>query len=169
MNNIVLNRYDIQAYEMAVSKSDGQAVIYDRDSEHIYSVTVNKNLSRPDEKVKEVVINTVKLSTFIEKESLEKIDLIKLDVETHEAEVLKGMENYLARFTPTFLIEILTQEVAKEVNKLFSGLGYLFFDIDEIGAPKQVPSIERSSYFNYLVCQPRVATSLGLKFEVFTT
>jgi hypothetical protein len=44
-HNIQINNFPIKAYELAVSNQDGEAYIYDTDSEHILSVTVNKNLS----------------------------------------------------------------------------------------------------------------------------
>jgi FkbM family methyltransferase len=164
-NNIELNHFSAKPYEVAISNNDGEAHIYDTDSEHILSVTVNKNLLSPDTKARKVSINTLKLSTLIEREKLEKIDLIKIDVETHEAEVLEGMGKYLSKFKPTLLIEILNNEVANDVNRILEGLGYLYFDIDEIGLPKQVQQISRSSYYNYLVCQPSVAKELGLITE----
>ncbi len=165
VNNIALNNFSSKPYEVAISNKDGEAYIYDTDSEHILSVTVNKNMLSLNTKTHKVSINTLKLSTLIKREKLEKIDLIKIDVETHEAEVLEGMGDYLAKFKPTLLIEILNNEVAKDVNQLLENLDYLFFDIDEIGLPKQVKHISKSSYYNYLVCQPEIAKELGLIFQ----
>lgn len=160
--NIQLNNYDIRAYECAVSDQNGNAVIYDMDTEHIYSVTVNKNIASPNTKVKEVEIRTLMLKNLIEEEKLNYVDLIKIDVETHEPQVLKGMSTYLQLYKPTLLIEVLNEEVAQEINQILKGMDYLYYDIDEIGKPKKVDEIHKSSHFNYLICQKDIAQKLGL-------
>ena len=98
--NIELNNFDIKPFEKAVSNKDGMAVVYDLPSEHIYSVTVNKNLHTDGIDVIETQIETITLSTFINQENLSKIDLMKIDVETHEPEVFEGFGKYLQQFKP---------------------------------------------------------------------
>lgn len=160
--NITLNNYDINPFEKAVSNEDGTAIIYDTLTEHTYSVTVNKNLSSPETKVSETKISTITLDTFVRQENLKKIDLIKIDVETHEAEVLEGFANHISKFKPTILIEILNDEVGSKVNKLVKDLGYLYFNIDEKSGIRQVNTITKSDYYNYLLCNPETAAKLGL-------
>ena len=159
-NNIIINKFPIKCLDSAVSDKDGNAVIYDEGGEHIYSVTVNLNLSGTQ--AKEVKIKTLKLSSLIKKEKIKNIDLIKIDVETHEAEVLKGMDEYLNIYKPTLLIEILNDDVAKNVQYYLDGKGYLYFDIDEKSPPKLRKSLQKSSYYNYLICQPNIAKTLNL-------
>jgi FkbM family methyltransferase len=160
--NIALNRYDITGVEKAVSDKDGTAIIYDTSTEHVYAVTVNKNLSDPDVKVTETEIKTVTLDTVVREYNLEKIDLIKIDVETHEPEVLAGFSTYLPKFKPTMLIEILNDEVGAKVYGMVKDLGYLYFNIDEKGGIRQVDRITKSDYYNYLLCNRDTAIELGL-------
>jgi FkbM family methyltransferase len=160
--NCMLNDYDIVCFKKAVSNYNGKAKIYDTAGEHIYSVTVNKNLNSSSTVVKEFEIDTITLKDFIEAQGLTKIDLMKIDVETHEPEVLEGMHEYLAIFKPVMLIEILNEEVAEKVNKLLEGLNYLYFNIDENRGIRQTTSITRSDYYNYLICKKEVALKLGL-------
>ena len=87
---------------------------------------------------------------------------MKIDVETHEPEVLQGFSKYLSKHRPTMLIEILNDDVGKEVNKLVLGLGYLYFNIDEDGGIRQVSEITKSDYYNYLLCTNTVAKELDL-------
>lgn len=163
--NISLNSLNIFPVEKAISNSDGVATIFDEGSDHIYSVTVNKNLSAPHIKVTEIKINTISLNTFIKDHNIAKVDLMKIDVETHEPEVLQGFSKYLSKHRPTMLIEILNDEVGKEVNKLVLGLGYLYFNIDENGGIRQVSEITKSDYYNYLLCSNTVAKELDLVDE----
>lgn len=50
-------------------------------------------------------VKTDSLDNFVTQQNL-KPDLIKIDVEGHELNVLKGAKNYLAQFHPTLIIEI---------------------------------------------------------------
>ena len=160
--NILLNSYDITALEKAVSNADGIATIYDTDAEHTYSVKVNENFVEANSKAIETTIETCTLNSFIKQNNIAKIDLIKIDVETHEAEVLEGFGKHLSDYKPTLLIEVLNDEVGEKINKLVQGLDYLFFNINENGGIRQVEKITKSDYFNYLLCNKKRATELGI-------
>lgn len=88
--------------------------------------------------------------------------LVKIDVETHEPEVLSGFKVSLRKFQPVMLIEILNEEVGKKVEDLILGLDYMYFNIDEKGGIRQTSNIVKSDYYNYLLCNKEVANSLGL-------
>ncbi len=47
VQNIELNRFDIKAYQLALSNNTGNATVYDIDAEHTYAVTVNQNRHSP--------------------------------------------------------------------------------------------------------------------------
>jgi hypothetical protein len=49
--------------------------------------------------------------------------VIKIDVEGHELEVLKGAENTIKKYMPTLLIEIFNFDT-NEVPKYLKSLGY---------------------------------------------
>ncbi|NUM50703.1 MAG: FkbM family methyltransferase [Flavobacteriales bacterium] len=163
VKNIALNHYDIKAYPIALSNQSGKAIIYDTDTEHTYSVTVNKNLNTTKSLVKEIPIDTLRLDEFIVSNNIKKIDLMKIDVETHEPEVLEGMGRYLKDFKPTLLIEILNNEIAVKIENLIKGLGYIYFNINEQGAIKKVDCLTKSDYHNFLICSTDVAYSLNLE------
>lgn len=161
-SNIVLNDYTISSVEAALSNNDGFATIYDIDSEHTYSVTVGMNMQHPEAKIIETKIQTLTLRTVIKNNKINTLDLMKIDVETHEPEVLEGMGEYLAKFKPTMIIEILDDVVGQKVQERLKDLGYLYFNIDERGPIRQTNEIGKSDYFNYLLCMPPVARELGL-------
>jgi len=159
-NNMRLNTYDVVCIEKAASDYDGTAKIFDTHEEHILSVTVNKNLSGRGEDLNEE-IETVRMSTFIQQRVISGIDLMKIDVETHEPQVLDGMGDYLRQFTPSLLIEILTEEVAEKVNAKLAGLGYHFFYIDDdTNQIIKTDIISKRKCFNYLVCTDPVAAGI---------
>ena len=90
---------------------------------------------------------------------------MKIDVETHEPEVLEGFSLYLSSYKPTFLIEILNDEVGEKVQNLVKDLGYLYFYIDEEKGLIQVKKVKRYDNFNYLFCSKETALKLGLSTE----
>lgn len=160
--NISLNQFDITPIEKAVSNSDGTATIYDTASEHTYSVTVNKNTTSPQTEIIETTIDTVTLNSFIKQHNIKGVGLMKIDVETHEPEVLEGFSDFILQFKPTILIEILNDEVGKKVSNLVSPLNYLYFNINEKGGVRQVDKITKSDYYNYLFCHADTAKKIGL-------
>ena len=160
--NIRLNGFDIMAVEKAVSNSEGTAVIYDPQDEHVLSVTVNKNLASPDIKVVEQKIFTTTLDSFIRENNLTAIDLIKIDVETHEPEVLEGFSEYLMKFKPTLLIEILDDGIGKKIENILRDSGYNYYNIDENAGIRKVSSITKSDYFNFLLCTSETAARIGI-------
>ena len=133
------------------------------DSDFAYSVTVNQNRLHKNTKVKELTINTKTLKTFIEDNNIKSIDLMKIDVETHEPEVLLGMGEYLQLFKPTMIIEVLDNEIADRLNTILENFDYLYFNIDdEKNSIRQVAKIEKSDYWNFLICNKETAKKLNL-------
>jgi len=164
VHNAAINKFDIISLPYAVSDSNGKGIIYDMKSEHIYSVTVNKNLNATDVEVIEKEIETRTLDSVIEEYKLPALDLLKIDVETHEPEVLAGFREGIRRFKPTILIEVLNDEVGEKIENEIRELNYLYYNIDELKGITKVPHITKSDYYNYLLCSPETAKGLGLPF-----
>jgi FkbM family methyltransferase len=162
VQNVELNHYPTTTVQSAVSESDGTAVIYDTSSEHTYSVTVNKNLCEHPELAVSTEVQTRSLDSFVREYGLDKVDLIKIDVETHEPEVLRGYAQFLPKHRPCILVEILSDEIGEKVEAIVSDLGYKYFDIDEMGRARATTHIRKSSNFNYLLCSEFYAKKLGL-------
>lgn len=160
--NAELNNYDIVSIDKAVSSYDGEATFFDSKEEHIYSVTINLEQRENDLRTELTKTEVIKLDTFIEQEKLTKVDLVKMDVETHEPEALEGFQFYLNKFRPTILIEILTTDVAERVSNLVKDLDYIYFNIDEAKGIRRVEQISQSDDFNFLLCSKEKAVELGL-------
>lgn len=162
IENNNLNNFDIKCLPIAASNYKGKATIYDTDSDHTYSVTVNKNLNPEIKGIIHTEIETDTIDNIIEQEKISKIDVLKIDVETHEAEVLEGFTKHIRLFKPSILIEILNNEVGANVQKIVEGLDYLYFNIDERVGIKQVDLISKSDYYNYLLCSKEIAERLNI-------
>lgn len=162
--NNQINNYNVQVIQKAASNFNGKAKVFlieghDFDN----SVTVNKSLLSDTTPQKELEIECITLVDFIRQNKLDRIDLIKIDVETHEPEVLEGMGEYLDKFKSDFLIEIWDESCAVKLNTLFKDKGYLYFDIDDKNDKvTQKKEITVSSFWNYLICKPETAKKIGL-------
>lgn len=146
VKNNTINSYDIHCISKAVSNSNGEVILDD------YSLYGNK-----------ITFECTTLDSFIENFSLSKIDLMKVDVEKHEPQVLEGFQKYLREFKPSMIIEVLNQEVANKINHYLNGLDYLYFNIDDRkGTIRKTDIVEKSDFWNYLVCNYETAKYLSL-------
>lgn len=69
--------------------------------------TLNTQFNEKNESGYELIrVNTQTLDRFTEENKIKKIDVIKIDVEGHEYELLKGAEKTLLIFKPILIIEI---------------------------------------------------------------
>jgi FkbM family methyltransferase len=149
--NTKLNGLEINANCLAVSNYTGNAVIYTADKDFAYSVTVNQNLWVKESEAIKLDIETITLKDYIEKNKIDAIDLVKIDVETHEPEVMQGFADYFLRFKPLLLIEILNDEIAEQLNPYFDEALFDFYNIDERTGIRKVSRLSKSDYYNFLV------------------
>lgn len=161
--NLQLNGYaDVRAFCIAASDHDGTAIIYDQPSEHVLSVSLNKDFNTRDKDLVATPIPVRTLDSLVDELGWRQVDVVKIDAESHEPEVLAGFRRTLERCRPALLVEVLDDGTARRVEEHLAGLGYVYYDIDEVTAPRQVPSLGRSAHFNFLVCLPATARALGL-------
>jgi FkbM family methyltransferase len=162
--NTELNNYEIFNHELALSNFNGTASIFlPKNTDFAYSVTVNQNRLHKNNKAKELIIKTKTLESFIEENSITTIDLMKIDVETHEPEVLEGMGKYIKAYKPTIIIEVLESEIAERLKPYLNNLGYYIFNIDDNkNTIRQINTIEKSDYWNLLLCNEEIAKKLNL-------
>jgi Methyltransferase FkbM domain len=107
-----------------------------------------------------------RLATFIEERGVDRVDLMKIDVESYEPRVLAGMGSYLHAMRPTIILEILNDEIGARVQPIIEGCEYLLFRLDEnLGAVRvnelSVKGVGRHSR-NFLLCSFVEARKLGL-------
>ena len=149
--NSEINGFDIHCNCTAISNYTGDAVIYTADENFAYSVTVNQNLWVKDWEPIKINIKTTTLKDYIEKHNIHSIDLMKIDVETHEPEVMEGFVDYFFQFKPILLIEILNDKIAEKLNNYFAPCDFDFYNIDELVGIKKVSKLSKSDYYNFLI------------------
>jgi FkbM family methyltransferase len=160
-HNMRLNNFATENMLMAVSDHSGEATFYDASGEHSYNATMKKLPQHSHHKPVKVQIIT--MDDLIGEKKLDRIDLIKIDVEYHEPEVMKGF-SLIAKYQPSILIEILSEDIGKRVQQQIENYGgsYLYFDIDEKNGIHKVENIRKSSGMNYLLCTESTAREMQL-------
>ncbi len=127
VENIALNGDMITAVAAAATDHDGSITLYEIGAEHEYSVSADPSMI---EGSKPVELPALTLDTIAARHGLGAIDAVKIDVETHEPQVLGGMERSLAS-EPALLMEVLNPAVGTALIARLAPLGYAAWQIDE--------------------------------------
>ena len=164
--NIQANEIDdIEVLPIAFSNYIGEARMFvPKGADYIRSATVNDNLfDRPPDKIDTIKIKVNTIKNYFETNGISDLDLVKIDVESHEPEVIEGMGDLLEKHKPSFIIEVSYERVPDLLNKQFEGHGYLFFNInEETESARRQEKLTLSDSDNFLICQLDVAQKLNL-------
>lgn len=122
--NVRLNKLkNVYTLNLAASSRNSKLKLYIGDTSGHHSISKKSKDYQ--------VVDGIKLDTFFKRLKLEKIDLIKIDVEGAEMQVLLGMKEYLRnRKIKNIIIEIWPNNL-KKVKRFFSGLGYFIKPIED--------------------------------------
>lgn len=135
--NNQLNAYDIVCEQIALSNQNGKQIFYDTPEANPTSASLSpkqlKESSAFHGKIMEYEVQTETLDTYIQREGISKIDLIKIDVEQHEPEVISGMTSTLNDLKPVIVIEVLNNAIAQQLNSRIALDQYLVFRLTSEG------------------------------------
>lgn len=130
--NTQINNFDIRLEKKALSSKSGVTTFYDLNQHTaVSSLELNDNLKDLNYVTYDVDVMT--FDDYKKRHSLNKIDLISIDVEEHEPEVLKGMKDILEHDKPTIFIEVLHEKIGFEIQYILKKYNYRFYWIDEEG------------------------------------
>lgn len=142
----------------AVSDSDGEVVMYKREGD--FGLGSMYQIHRFDKKYGEaapVTVPTVRLDTYIKRNGIQHIDLLKIDVEGHELGVLRGLGEYLR---PDFITYIQFEHGANsetgntlwDLYELLVSKKYKIYKIfpKHLEAAPHSDSSERAEYVNFV-------------------
>jgi len=126
----------VSAYRMALSDVTGKASLYLPSSDGIDCETTGTLVTdgwQTRQHAPAIVVETIRFDDF-EMTNPTRIDLVKIDVEDHEAAVLAGMEQTIRRDRPFIVIEILPRPHRNaKTCQIVSSLGYTPFWITSCG------------------------------------
>ena len=139
--NIALNAFDRVAslHQMALSRETGQATIKaaqeDCDNQGMASL---RNTDHPHLR-RALEIQTITLDQFVREKHLDRIDLIKMDVQGAEPWVIEGGASTLRRLHPHLLLEVSPYDLrsfgktATDLLRMLEALGYESYCLKENG------------------------------------
>ena len=154
--NLRLNNFAGKVLDCALSNYDGEATLYlQKNSGLLYSAVINRNLWFNAQDTEKVTVQARRFESMFHTQEFTGISLFKLDVEFHEIEVLEGIGRMLlVDFAERsgWLIEVLTNELAVALEKVFPASNFNYFNIDDRKkSVRQTPHIEVSDNYNYFV------------------
>ncbi len=96
-------------------------------------------------------VNYITLDKYVEEQSINRINLIKIDVDGYECKIIRGGKNIIEKFKPVIIVELgdtWLRSVGDSIESLYSCLesSYLFFNEidysiirDVVGTVKKLP------------------------------
>lgn len=134
VNNNSINGFDIECEQLAISDKNTSQIFYDVPNANQMSASLSpdklKNWEGYSGESLEYVVETVTLENYIETHDINRIDLMKIDIELHEPEAIQGLGLYLQKFKPVILIEVLTESVAEQLNNLIDLEQHFIFHLE---------------------------------------
>lgn len=148
--------FAITAHEAAVGAEEGALDLYDPGGELSYSASLNPAFL-PGAARRVYPVRVVTIDGFVAERALERVDLVKLDVEGYEPAALAGMRETLRRFRPALFVELLRGSGAELIDAL-EGLraqGFDFYHLTGEGLrPCDRVRPSDDGVFNVLLCPP---------------
>jgi FkbM family methyltransferase len=126
--NIALNQLkNITPIQQAIGREEGKKTLYLSGEENtgMSGFEQAENFTGKTE-----IVNCTSIDKFAGTKSLEKLDLIKIDIEGSEMDVLNGMTNTLTSYKPIVLIEICTETLQRfhqtpaNIHRFLTNFGY---------------------------------------------
>lgn len=153
--NVEKNNFPASLQKKGVSNKSGIQTFYDMDLDVHMSASLNfekiEDLQDQQYLVK-TEIETVTIDKFCTDNNIEKIDLLKIDVELHEPEVLEGYQQLIYKHKPIIFIEILKDNIAERIYQLIDFNQYEilhFADYKKLERLKEFVVQEKT--YNYLL------------------
>jgi len=159
--NILLNRFEIYANNIALSTRNDFAIFYYTLENHQYSASLSPMMLKENPsysyEINEYTIEVMTLDNYVNLMNINMIDLIKIDVELHEPEVFEGMLNTLSNFKPFVLFEVLINDIGVKLKQFLIGLDYEMYHFTKNGKTFNLVKVEdligrTNKDWNYFAC-----------------
>ena len=150
LENMKINQLDnATLVKNIVSNQNGMKEIFFNNPQNtgtssIYNILETENSEK---------VEAITLDQYISQSGVQRVDLVKIDVEGHELEVLEGMNLSIERFSPDFFIEVnreILNSLGKSPNDLYKflqGHGYRSYKITKNELVEGQPDNESLVYF----------------------
>lgn len=129
--NVKRNSLPITCLNVAATSQNKLVTLWDFSTEISYSASLEKKFRLGHGVIPNEVFG-VRLDQLFA-DDMESVILAKIDVESHEAEVLRGLSKTLSKANIQFIfvIEVIRDSVAQDISRLLPSSRFLYFQINE--------------------------------------
>lgn len=159
-NNVILNGFEARCIlnKVALGAKKGTETLFIPQKLGTAFASLREHSYNNSGKTHKISVPIEKLDDYILSNKIEKVDLIKMDVEGGEYLVLKGAENVLKQYSPIIMLELQESHTKcfgyspEELINYLGDLGYHLYEIDEkeVGSVNEVISSENTNNYNFL-------------------
>ncbi len=133
--NITINQFEknIKAHDIALSDKEIEVEFYEVQNAKYHYLAHNLGgvgslKKESNSKRTSTIVKTLPLDKFVERESVQKIELIKIDTEGTENLILNGGHQTISQFKPIIICETLFNRIEKELETIMRSHGYEFYN-----------------------------------------
>ena len=153
--NNAINKFDIHCENNAISNTIGSVPFFNHgpktfSDNNTTSGSLNKTWRPIDQN--SIHVEAITLESYINKNNVESIDLLKIDVETLEYEVLLGYGSFLLKHEPIIILEIQSVTIGSHIESVLPKDLYFYYSIDESKGMIKVNTLGKGTDNNYLLC-----------------
>jgi FkbM family methyltransferase len=124
--HVTLNELrNVRCFQLAASSASGEAMLKIASEWNSGHNTFGEFFNPEVEMTREERVPTQTVDALVAGQGLERIDVIKIDVEGHELQVLAGAVETLTRFRPRVLIEVFAETLCRQGASVEAVLGFL--------------------------------------------
>lgn len=152
LKNAALNELkNIECIASAVGEIDGVADFYHVAGDMPCSSSLSFDFMQTAGDVRSSTVPVITLDRFVRENGLSRVDLVKIDTESTEPQVLRGMIETLRRDRPAILCEVLRGRGSEtQLAEILRPLGYRFYHLTPDGPVPRDQVEGHPDWLNYL-------------------
>jgi FkbM family methyltransferase len=157
LRNVAVNGLtNLETIPAALTDRDGEIELYVPPGQTPTSASTRQGFRRS---AKATTVAGLRGDTFVRARNLETLDVIKIDTESTEPAVLRGLHESLERFHPVLLCEVLHGRTEDDLTDLLPPLGYRAWRVTDRGLEEADLILGDATYTftNYLFAVKRPA------------
>jgi len=149
--HVELNHLDnMHCVRVAIADREGEAELFTEEGLPTSS-TLAPNFLPPSEKRLRVVVPVTSIDRYVADQGLARVDLVKIDTETTEPAVIRGMRRTLERDHPDLVCEVLPGfDTGPALEAVLQPLGYRYYLLTGNGPEPVAQPRGHAQCFNHL-------------------
>ena len=150
--NIALNRLsNVECLRAAVGQEEGEAEFFHIEAGLPTSSSLSFEFMQTTRELRSTTVPVLTLDRFVKYKKLNRVDLVKIDTESTEPEVLRGMIETIKRDRPLIICEVLKERGSeRRLEEILGPLGYRYYLLTPDGPVQKDRIAGHAGWLNYL-------------------